>query len=105
MLWIITRTQVDDAEIYSPGLQLFFRLSETIAERMTAAADGDQAVGAPPDGLNAEGPSSRHAELTGLLCLLMLEGVSTLLNADVNLPRDGMAERISDIIYAAFALL
>ena len=95
MLWIITRTQVDDPEIYTPGLQLFFRLSEIMAERMTAA---------PAGGEKTEEAISGRAELTGLLCLLMLEGVSTLLNAEVPLPRDGMAERISDIIYAAFAI-
>jgi AcrR family transcriptional regulator len=104
VLWIITRTQVDDADIYSPGLQLFFRLSEIMAERMTVVADRDDAVAAPPEGENVEGATSGHAELTGLLCLLMLEGVNTLLNAEVQLPRDGMAERISDIIYAAFAI-
>jgi AcrR family transcriptional regulator len=105
VLWIITRPQVDDADIYSPGLQLFFRLSEIMVERMTAAAERDNAVAAaPPEGENGEGATCGHAELTGLLCLLMLEGVNTLLNAEVQLPRDGMAERISDIIYAAFSI-
>ncbi len=104
VLWIITRTQVDDADIYSPGLQLFFRLSEIMAERMTAAADRDDTAATPRERENAGGAISEHAELTGLLCLLMLEGVNTPLNAEVQLPRDSMVERISDIIYAAFAI-
>jgi AcrR family transcriptional regulator len=74
VLWIITRTQADDADIFSPGLQLFFRLAEIMAERMTPAADRDDAVAAPLGGENAEGAINGHAELTGLLCLLMLEG-------------------------------
>ena len=104
VLWIITRTQVDDPDIYRPGLQLFFRLSEIMAERMTAAAERGDAAAGPAEGRKTEEDIRGHAELTGLLCLLMLEGVSTLLNAEVQLPRDGMADRISDIIYAAFAI-
>ena len=103
VLWIITRTQVEDADIYSPGLQLFFRLSEIMAERMTAFADHHSSVPSSLDAGNTGGIFSARSELTGLLCLLMLEGVNALINADVPLPRDSMAERISDIIYAAFA--
>jgi hypothetical protein len=75
-----------------------------MAERMTVAADRDDRVAVPPDGESTKRGVSRRAELTALLCLLMLEGVSTLMNADVPLPRDSMSERISGIIYAAFAI-
>jgi AcrR family transcriptional regulator len=104
VLWIITRSQLEDASIYSPGLRLVFRLSEIMAERMTAAAERADTVTVPPDGQNAAGDISAHAELTALACLLMLEGVNTLMNAEVQLPRDSMAEQISAIIYAAFAI-
>jgi hypothetical protein len=42
-------------------------------------------------------------ELTALACLMMLERVNYLLSAEVKLPVDEMANRIADIMFAAFA--
>jgi hypothetical protein len=37
-------------------------------------------------------------------CLMMLERVNYLISAEVQLPADDMADRIADIIFAAFGL-
>ena len=44
----------------------------------------------------------QHAELTAVACLMMLERVNYLISAEVRLPREEMADRLSAIIYAAF---
>jgi hypothetical protein len=37
-------------------------------------------------------------------CLMMLERVNYLISAEVQLPQDEMADRIADIMFAAFGL-
>ena len=39
-----------------------------------------------------------------MACLMMLERVNYLISAEVGLPEDEMADRIADIMFAAFGL-
>ena len=76
-------------ELFSDGLQLFFGITEAMTTGMTAAT-------------KAAGRQQEHVELTALACLLMLERVNYVIT-EVHLPEDEMADRIADIMYAAFA--
>ncbi len=84
---ILSQADIVGEEVYGDGLRLLFRLSEAIAQGMTAARGAD---------------AEQHAELTALACLMMLERVHYLLSAEVRLPRDEMIDRLASIIYAAF---
>ncbi len=90
---ILSQADIVGEEVYGDGLRLLFRLSEAMAQGMTAAAGAHQ-------------PSSpeltQHAELTALACLLMLERINYLMSLDVRLPRDEMIDRLAAIIYASF---
>jgi AcrR family transcriptional regulator len=77
-------------EIAGDGLRLLFGLVETMTTGMTAA-------------IKERGEPVEHVELTAVACLMMLERVNYLLTTEVRLPQAEMADRISDIIYAAFA--
>jgi AcrR family transcriptional regulator len=90
---ILSQAEIVGEKVYGDGLQLLFRISEAIAQGMTAAAD--PSAPASPD-------AGQHAELTALACLMMLERVNYLSSAEVRLPMDEMNDRIADIIYAAF---
>ena len=95
---ILSQADIVGEEVYGDGLQLLFKLSEAIAQGMTAARRPTAAAsdGSPtPDG-------SEHAELTALACLMMLERINYLLSVEVRLPKDEMIDRLSAIIYAAF---
>src|SRR5215469_7330865 len=92
---ILSQADIVGEEVYGDGLRLLFRLSEAIAQGMTAArnqrgADGESAG------------TVEHAELTALACLMMLERINYLLSVEVRLPRDEMIDRLTAIIYAAF---
>ncbi|HMD92386.1 MAG TPA: TetR/AcrR family transcriptional regulator, partial [Trebonia sp.] len=78
-------------ELYSDGLQLFFSLTEAMTTGMTAAAQ-------------AAGRKQEHAELTAFACLMMLERVNFVITTEVQLPADEMADRIADIMFAAFGI-
>jgi AcrR family transcriptional regulator len=78
-------------ELYSDGLQLFFSLTEAMTTGMTAAAV-------------AAGRHQEHAELTAFACLMMLERVNFVISTEVQLPVEEMADRIADIMFAAFGL-
>jgi AcrR family transcriptional regulator len=82
---ILSQAETVGEDVWGDGLQLLFRLSEAIAQGMTAAT-----------GL------TDHAELTALACLMMLERVNYLLSVEVRLPREEMAGRIAAIMFAAF---
>ena len=43
-------------------------------------------------------------ELTAVACLMMLERVNYLISAEIQLPENEMADRIADIMFAAFGL-
>ncbi|HEX9031358.1 MAG TPA: helix-turn-helix domain-containing protein [Streptosporangiaceae bacterium] len=91
---ILSQADIVGEEVYGDGLRLLFRLSEAIAQGMTAAASrGERA---------ANTGQAQHAELTALACLMMLERVNYLLSVEVRLPREEMIDRLSAIIYAAF---
>ena len=92
---ILSQAEIVGEQVYGDGLRLLFRLSEAIAQGMTAAAASKQA-GQPSE------DSAQHAELTALACLMMLERINYLLSVDVRLPREEMIDRLSAIIYAAF---
>ena len=94
---ILSQAEIVGEQVYGDGLRLLFRLSEAIAQGMTAAAAAaSKQAGQPPE------DSAQHAELTALACLMMLERVNYLLSVDVRLPREEMIDRLSAIIYAAF---
>jgi len=90
---VLSQADVVGEEVYGDGLRMLFRLSEAIAQGMTAARRLSDPPGSGTDD---------HAELTALACLMMLERVNYLISADVRLPRDEMIDRLSAIIYAAF---
>jgi AcrR family transcriptional regulator len=78
-------------EIYSDGLQLFFSLTEAMTTGMTAAAQ-------------AAGKTHETPELTAFACLMMLERVNFVITTEVQLPAEEMADKIADIMFAAFGL-
>jgi AcrR family transcriptional regulator len=92
---ILSQADIVGEEVYGDGLRLLFRLSEAIAQGMTAARNQRTADG---ESVN----QVEHAELTALACLMMLERVNYLLSVEVRLPRDEMIDRLTAIIYAAF---
>ena len=92
---ILSTADVVGEEVYSDGLQLFFRIAEGITQGMTAATAGRAVPG-------QEGGPPEHAELTAVACLMMLERVNYLLSVEVRLPKEEMVDRLSAIIYAAF---
>jgi AcrR family transcriptional regulator len=78
-------------EMFADGLQLFFSLTEAMTTGMTAAAA-------------AAGHHQENAELTAFACLMMLERVNFVMTTEVQLPEDLMANKIADILFAAFGL-
>jgi AcrR family transcriptional regulator len=93
VLRILSQAENVGEEVYGDGLQLLFRLAEAITQGMTASA---REASAEQDEL------PKHAELTAVACLMMLERVNYLLSVEVRLPRDEMVDRLSAIIFAAF---
>lgn len=79
-------------EMYAEGLQMFFNLTEAMTTGMTAAAV-------------AAGHHQENAELTAFACLMMLERVNFVMTTEVQLPEDLMADKIADIMFAAFGLV
>ena len=79
-------------EMFADGLQLFFSLTEAMTTGMTAAAA-------------AAGRHQENAELTAFACLMMLERVNFVMTTEVQLPGDLMADKIADIMFAAFGLI
>jgi hypothetical protein len=78
-------------EMFDDGLRLFFSIAEAMTTGMTAAAQ-------------AAGRHQERADLTALACLMMLERVNFLVSTEIHLPEDEMADRIADIMFAAFGL-
>jgi AcrR family transcriptional regulator len=110
---ILSQAEIVGEEVYGDGLRLLFKLSEAIAQGMTAArrpaaaagggaAGGGTAGGGAAAGGDSAPDGSEHAELTALACLMMLERINYLLSVEVRLPKDEMIDRLSAIIYAAF---
>jgi AcrR family transcriptional regulator len=79
-------------EMFADALQLFFSLTEAMTTGMTAAAV-------------AAGHHQENAELTAFACLMMLERVNFVMTTEVQLPEDLMADKIADILFAAFGLV
>jgi AcrR family transcriptional regulator len=92
---ILSQADLVPEEVFGDGLQLLFGLAEAMTTGMTAAVKRAGEVGG--------GTQNDHVELTALGCLLMLERVNYLISAEVTLPVEEMADRIADIMYAAFA--
>ena len=88
---ILSSADLVPDEVYGDGLRLFFSIAEAMTTGMTAAAA-------------AAGRHQEHAELTAVACLMMLERVNYLISTEVQLPVDEMADRIADIMFAAFGL-
>jgi AcrR family transcriptional regulator len=88
---ILSQADLVPEEVFGDGLQLFFNIAESMTTGMTASA---QAAGRHQD----------KAELTAVACLMMLERVNYLISAEVPLPEEEMADRIADIMFAAFGL-
>jgi AcrR family transcriptional regulator len=87
---ILSQADLVPEEVYGDGLQMLFSISEAMTTGMTAAT-------------RQSGQQTEHVELTAVACLMMLERVNYLLSAEVKLPVDEMANRIADIMFAAFA--
>jgi AcrR family transcriptional regulator len=87
---ILSQADLVPEEVFGDGLRLFFSIAEAMTTGMTAAS-------------KAAGQLQEHVELTAVACLMMLERVNYLISAEVRLPEDEMADRIADIMYAAFA--
>jgi len=79
-------------EIFSDGLQLFYSITQSMTTGMTAAAE-------------AAGHHQENAELTAFACLMMLERVNFVMTTEVPLPAEVMADKIADIMFAAFGLV
>jgi AcrR family transcriptional regulator len=88
---ILSSADLVPDEVYGDGLRLFFSIAEAMTTGMTAAAA-------------AAGRHQEHAELTAVACLMMLERVNYLISTEVELPVAEMADRIADIMFAAFGL-
>jgi AcrR family transcriptional regulator len=93
---ILSQADIVGEEVYGDGLRLLFRLSEAIAQGMTAASASRR------ENSEDSADEAPHAELTALACLMMLERINYLLSVEVRLPREEMIDRLSAIIYAAF---
>jgi len=88
---ILSQADLVPEEVFGDGLRLFFSIAEAMTTGMTAAA-------------HAAGKQQDRAELTAVACLMMLERVNYLISAEVQLPENEMADRIADIMFAAFGL-
>jgi AcrR family transcriptional regulator len=77
--------------MFTDGLQLFASLTEAMTTGMTAAAA-------------AAGHHQENAELTAFACIMMLERVNFVMTTEVELPEELMADKIADILFAAFGL-
>ena len=88
---ILSQADLVPEEVYGDGLQMLFSISEAMTTGMTASAQ-------------AAGRHQEHAELTAVACLMMLERINYLISAEVPLPAEEMADRIADIMFAAFGL-
>ena len=78
-------------EVFADALRLFYSITEAITTGMTAAAE-------------AAGNHQENSELTAFACLMMLERVNFVATTEVQLPTEEMADRIADIMFAAFGL-
>jgi AcrR family transcriptional regulator len=78
-------------EIFSDGLQLFYSITQAMTTGMTAAAE-------------AAGHHQENAELTAFACLMMIERVNFVMTTEVPLDEDLMANKLADIMFAAFGL-
>jgi AcrR family transcriptional regulator len=88
---ILSQADLVPEEVFGDGLRLFFSIAEAMTTGMTAAAE-------------AAGRRQENAELTAIACLMMLERVNYLISAEVPLSEVDMADRIADIMFAAFGL-
>jgi AcrR family transcriptional regulator len=88
---ILSQADLVPEEVFGDGLRLFFSIGDAMTTGMTAVA---ATAGRKPE----------NAELTSIACLMMLERVNYLISAEVPLPEDEMADRIADIMFAAFGL-
>jgi len=88
---ILSQADLVPEEVFGDGLQLFFSIAEAMTTGMTAAAA-------------AAGRQQEDGEYTAIACLMMLERVNYLISAEVRLPEEKMADRIADIMFAAFGL-
>src|ERR1700749_576739 len=91
VLRILSQADLVPEEVFGDGLRLFFSIAEAMQTGMTAA---EQAAGKQQD----------RAELTAVAGRRMLEGVNYLMSAEIKLTEDDMADRIADIMFAAFGL-
>ena len=89
VLRILSQADLVPEEVFGDALQMLFGISEAMTTGMTVA--------------NKAAVQHEHVELTALACLLMLERVNYLISAEVTLPVEEMADKIADIMYAAFA--
>jgi AcrR family transcriptional regulator len=78
-------------DFFAEGMQLFYSITEAMTTGMTAAAE-------------AAGHHQENAELTAFACLMMIERVNFVMTTEVPVPAELMADKIADIMFAAFGL-
>jgi AcrR family transcriptional regulator len=83
--------------VWGEGLRALFGLAEAVTTGMTVAGGHGEQSDDGHAGL------AQHAELTALACVMMLERVNYLISIGVTLPEAQMADRLSEVIYAAFS--
>jgi hypothetical protein len=92
---ILSQAEVVGLGAWEDGLKYLFRMADVISMGMTAgAADGQDGA----DG-RISGSDSR---LSAVACLIMLERANYLASSGVQLPRAGLADRLTAIVLAAF---
>lgn len=87
---ILSQADLVPEEVFGDGLRVLFGVAESMTTGMTAAS-------------HRSGQRFEHAELTAVACIMMLERINYLLSAEIKLPAEEMADRITDIMFAAFA--
>jgi AcrR family transcriptional regulator len=85
----LSSADADDRGLRRAGLRLLWQFADAITQGMSTAASSPY-------------PGER-AELTGLLCAMMLERMNYLISVGVAVDTQQLAERLAAIIMAAFA--
>jgi AcrR family transcriptional regulator len=92
---VLSHADIVGETIWGDGLGALLKLAEAITTGMIAGRqDGCEQ--------SDEDRLAQHGELTALACVMMLERVNYLISIGIKLPEHDMADRLSEIIYAAF---
>lgn len=90
---IVSQAEIVSDEVWQAGLRVLRHLGRCVAQGMTAAQRAVQA---------REPSQPDPAELTAIACVTMLERVNYLISVGVPIPAEEIADRLTEIIAAAF---